>query len=297
MVKTKNANVGREGHGEEGGSSRGGNKGKGKQVARSETPLDKFISVQAVANYEDWTKKKRKIALEHRVDLSDMGGMEIIPALFQDISWGSLLIVYELFCPMMLYEFYANLPRCRTQTGGNIVTSRVNGKNIAFNDRLLNSILETPEDGMHFYTKNKKCFDPNLYSEKRFEELFTRGIVFQHFKITFFGPNDHIGIGKIYNKNTFKRMGFSSNEDVKLIRGGQEKDSENSKKGEEEKGNEPEEKRTEEGSFSGSMNQVMEMIASLQTSINTRLDALDDKISNIQERVMRLEARGRDEGH
>ncbi|KAI5680604.1 hypothetical protein M9H77_01831 [Catharanthus roseus] len=45
----------------------------GKQVARSETPLDKFISVQAAANYEDWTQKKRKIAPGHRVDLSYMG--------------------------------------------------------------------------------------------------------------------------------------------------------------------------------------------------------------------------------
>ncbi|KAI5658277.1 hypothetical protein M9H77_27070 [Catharanthus roseus] len=102
--------------------------------------------------------------------------MEIIPALFQDIGWSFVLIVNELFYPMMLYQFYANLQRGRTQTGGNVVTSRVNGKNIAFDDRFLNSILETPKDGMRFYTKNKKCFDLNLYSEKRFE-LFTKGIV------------------------------------------------------------------------------------------------------------------------
>ncbi|KAI5667351.1 hypothetical protein M9H77_17204 [Catharanthus roseus] len=304
MVKVKNANVGRDGHGEEGGSSRCGKKGKGKQVARSETPLDKFISA---TNYEDWTKKKRKIAPGHRVDLSDIGGTKIIPALFQDIGWGSLLIVNELFYPMMFYEFYANLQRVIMQTGRNVVTSRVNGNNIAFDDRLLTSIIETPKDGMLFYAKIKKCCDPNLYSEKRFEELFTKGIVlkrsedrtvdkldafgriyitlfqillspikikfgyiaiehmlatqssstkclpygcflakvFQHFKITFFGPNDHIGIGTIYNQNTFKRMGFSRNEDGKLIRGGQEEDSENSKK-EEEQGNESEDVDEEE---------------------------------------------------
>ncbi|KAI5675945.1 hypothetical protein M9H77_06895 [Catharanthus roseus] len=216
MVKTKNANVGKEGHGEAGGSSRDGKKGKDEQVARSETPLDKFISVQAAANYKDWTHKKRKIASGH--------------------------------------QFYANLQRGRTQSNGNVIISRINGKNIVFDDKLLNSILETPEDGMCFYTKNKKCFDPNLYSEKRFEEIFTKGIllkriedrtvdkldvygrilhhiisniVFQHFKITFFGPNDHIGIGKIYNQNTFKRMRFSRNEDGRLIRGGQEEDTEN----------------------------------------------------------------------
>ncbi|KAI5668786.1 hypothetical protein M9H77_18639 [Catharanthus roseus] len=177
MVKTKNANVGKEGHGEVGGSSRGGKKGKGKQVARSETPLDKFISVQAIANYEDWTQKKRKIAPGHRVNLSNMRSMEIISALFHDIDWGCLLIVSKSFYPMMLYEFYANLQRGRTQSGGNVITSRVNGKNIVFDDKLLNSILETPEDGMCFYTKNKKFFDPNLYSEKRFEEIFTKGIV------------------------------------------------------------------------------------------------------------------------
>ncbi|KAI5676618.1 hypothetical protein M9H77_07568 [Catharanthus roseus] len=348
MVKLKNANVGRDGHGEESRSSRGGKKGKGKQVARSETPSDKFILVKAVANYKDWTKKKGK-------SLPDTEG--------------------------------------RIQTGGNVVTSRVNEKNIAFHDRLLNSTIETPEDGMLFYTKNKKCFDPNLYNEKRSEDktvdrldaygkilhhiisniiipnvghkssitnmhsfvilalhehrkmnfgytaiehmlatqssstkCFPYGCflakVFQHFKITFFGPNDNIGISKIYNQNTFKRMGFSRNEDGKLIRGGQKEDSENSEKYEEEEGNEPEnvdeeesdseteqerfrretrkkkrQERTEEGSSSGSMTQLMEMIASLQTSMNTWFDALDDKISDIQERVMRLEARDRDEGH
>ncbi|KAI5650499.1 hypothetical protein M9H77_36504 [Catharanthus roseus] len=37
--------------------------------------------------------------------------------------------------------------------------------------------METPQDGMRFYTKNKKCFDQNLYSERRFEEIFTHGEV------------------------------------------------------------------------------------------------------------------------
>ncbi|KAI5668056.1 hypothetical protein M9H77_17909 [Catharanthus roseus] len=301
MVKAKNANVVREGHGEAGGSSGGGKTGKGKQVARSETPLDKFILVQATANYEDWTQKKRKIAPGHRVDLSDMGGMEIILAPFQDIGWGSLLIVNELFYHMMLYEFYAN-QRGRAQSGGNVDTSRVKGKNIDFDDRLLNSILETPEDGMRFYTKNKKCFDLILYSEKRFEELFTKGImlkrsedrtvdkldaygrILRHIILNIIIPNvghkssiknmhsfvilamhehrkmnfgyiaiEHmlatqssltkclpmvVFIPRIYNQNTFKMMGFSNNEEGKLIREGQEEDSENSKEEEEKEGNE-----------------------------------------------------------
>ncbi|KAI5668005.1 hypothetical protein M9H77_17858 [Catharanthus roseus] len=213
-----------------------------------------------------------------------MGGMEIIPTLFQDIGWGSLLIVNEFFFPMMLYEFYANLQRGRIQTGGNVVTSRLNGKNIVFDDRLLNSILETPEDGMLFYTKNKKFFDPNLYSEKRCSNIL-RSLSLDQITTL-------IGNGKIYNQNTFKTMGFSRNEDGKLIRGVQEEDSENSEKEEEkeeEEGNEPEDmdeesgseteeerfrretrkkkrqERTEEGSSSCSMTQLMETIASLQT--------------------------------
>ncbi|KAI5657137.1 hypothetical protein M9H77_25930 [Catharanthus roseus] len=271
-----------------------------------------------------------------------MGGMEIIPALFHDIGWGSLSIVNELFYPMMLYEFYANLQRGRTQSGGNVVTSRVNGKNIAFNDKLLNSILKTLEDGMCFYTKNKKCFDPNLHSEKRILHHIILNIVipnvghkssitnmhsfvmlavhehkklnfgyiaihmlatqssstkcfpygcfltkaFQHFKITFFGPNDHIGIGKIYNQNTFKKMGFSRNEDGRLIRGGQEEDSENSKEEEEDEGNEPKnmdehetkkeeemrskrrQEKIEEGSSSVDMAQLMARIIAMQSQLN-----------------------------
>ncbi|KAI5682154.1 hypothetical protein M9H77_03382 [Catharanthus roseus] len=267
MVKTKNANVGKEGHAEEGGSSRGGKKWKGKQVARSETPLDKFILVQAAANYEEWTKKKRKIAPGHRVDLSDMGGHK------------SSITNMHSFVMLAMHEH----------------------RKMNFGYIAIELMLATQSSSTNV------C--PMVVSK-----------VFQHFRITFFGPNDHIGIGKIYNQNIFKRMGFSRNEDGRLIRGGQEEDSENSKneeEEEEEEGNEPEEsdsetevgrirretrrkkrqERTEEGSSSGSINQVMEMIASLQTSICTRLDALDSKMSVIQERFMRFEARGRDEGH
>ncbi|KAI5668026.1 hypothetical protein M9H77_17879 [Catharanthus roseus] len=90
-----------------------------------------------------------------------MGVMKIILTLFHEIGWGSLLIVNEPFYPIMLYEFYANLQRGRNQFGGIAITSSVNGKNIVADDKLLNSILETPRDG----------------TEKRFEEIFTKGIV------------------------------------------------------------------------------------------------------------------------
>ncbi|KAI5672719.1 hypothetical protein M9H77_13083 [Catharanthus roseus] len=181
-----------------------------------------------------------------------MGGMEIIPVVFHDIGWGSSLIVNKSFYPMILYEFYANLQMGRVQPGGNVITSRVNGKNIVFDDKLSNSILETPEDGI--YSLGHKSSITNIHSfvmlamyehrEVNFGFIAIEHIlatqsslikclpyghfltkVFQHFKITFFGPNDHIRICKIYNQNTFKRMGFSRNEDGRLIRGGQEEDS------------------------------------------------------------------------
>ncbi|KAI5657663.1 hypothetical protein M9H77_26456 [Catharanthus roseus] len=133
MVKVKNTNIGRGENIEEGRSSK------------------------EAANFEEWTQKRRKIASGHKVDLSDMEGMETIPNLFEDIGQGPLLI----------------------QKQGNItyqwVMSGVGGRDISFDDRLLNTILETPDDGIRFYTKNKKCFDPNLYSERRFEEIFIKG--------------------------------------------------------------------------------------------------------------------------
>ncbi|KAI5677955.1 hypothetical protein M9H77_08905 [Catharanthus roseus] len=76
MVKVKNANVGREENYEEDGSSRGGRigKGKGKRVATEVRLLERFISVKEVANFEEWTRKRRKIAPGHIVGLFDMEG-------------------------------------------------------------------------------------------------------------------------------------------------------------------------------------------------------------------------------
>ncbi|KAI5663452.1 hypothetical protein M9H77_22775 [Catharanthus roseus] len=53
--------------------------------------------------------------------------------------------------------------------------------------------------------------------------------------------------------------------------------------------------KVEEGQSSGGMSQLMEMMASMQAQMNNRFDALDGKISDIQERLIRLEARGREE--
>ncbi|KAI5683507.1 hypothetical protein M9H77_04735 [Catharanthus roseus] len=182
------------------------------------------------------------------------------------------------------------------------------GRDIAFDDRFLNHILETPQDGIRFYSKNKKCFDLNLHSERHFEEIFTRGEVLKR-------HDDR----NIYNQQTFKRMGFEKNEEGAFIRGGQEgddddeedddEDQEGMNVEEEESEGETEaeihrretrqkkrQERIEEGSSSGSMSQLMDMIASLQTSINTRFDAfdgrfevLDGKVSDIQERLDALD--------
>ncbi|KAI5678038.1 hypothetical protein M9H77_08988 [Catharanthus roseus] len=306
MVKTKNTNIGKGKNLEEGGSSRG--RGKGQRVPIGARAPGRFISV-----------KELKIAPGHRVDLNDMQGMDVIPNLFDAIGWTLLLTVNELFYPEMIYEFYANLHKGRVERVDNIshqwVLSRIGGRNIAFDDRLLNTILENPQDGMRFYTKNKKCFDPNLYSERRFEETFTHGEVLkrhddrnvnkldaygrllhhmisniiipnighkssitnmhsfvmlalhehrrmnfgfmaiehmlatqssstksllygcfitkivQYFVINLVGVGDHIGPGKFYNKNTFKRMGGGQ-------QGSDDNDEEDNR--DEEEGNEPE---------------------------------------------------------
>ncbi|KAI5677207.1 hypothetical protein M9H77_08157 [Catharanthus roseus] len=185
--------------------------------------------------------------------------MEIISNIFENIGWGPLLTVNELYYTETMYEFYANLHEERVQKQGNItykwVTSRVGGRDISFDDGILNTILGTPENCIRFYTKNKQYFNPNLYSEKRFEELFTKGEVLerhddrnvnkldaygrllQHMISNIIIPMwvtnllsqtctlfDHICIGKLYNKHIIKRIGFSRNEKGMLVRGGQEDD-------------------------------------------------------------------------
>ncbi|KAI5671357.1 hypothetical protein M9H77_11721 [Catharanthus roseus] len=315
MVKVKNTNSGRGENVEEGGSSRG-RIGKGKKVASG------------------WTRKRRKIAPGHRVDLNDMEGIEIIQNLFNNIGWRTLLIVNELFYPEMIYEVYANLHKGRVQKHRNIfyqwVLSRVGGRDIAFDDRLLNHILETRDDDIIFYTKNKKCYDPNLYSERRFKEIFTkrevlkrhddRNInkldsygrllhhmisniiipnvghksfitnmqsfvmlaqhehrrmnfgymaiehmlatqtsftkclpygfflkkVFQYFVLNLVGVSDAIGVGKMYNKHTFKRMGSEKNKEGMLVRGGQDESDEDDEGNEEQEAMNMDEEESEE---------------------------------------------------
>ncbi|KAI5654057.1 hypothetical protein M9H77_31244 [Catharanthus roseus] len=228
---------------EEGGSSRDGRtrKRKGKRVASEVRLLERLISVKAAANFEERTRKRRKITPGHWVDLSDMEE--------------PLLTVNELYYPEMIYEFYANLYKGRVQKQGNItyqwVTSRVGSRDISFDDRILNTILGT------------------------------FGNIFQYFVINLVGVGDHIGIGKIYNKHTFKRMAFSRNEEGMLVRGGQESEEEEEEDEGQDAMNEVEEvseeeqveeremrkkkrqERVEEAQSLEGISQLMEMIASM----------------------------------
>ncbi|KAI5681514.1 hypothetical protein M9H77_02742 [Catharanthus roseus] len=179
----------------------------------------------------------------------------------------------------------------------------VGGRDISFDYRLLNTILRTPENGIRFYTKNKKCFDPNLYSERRFEELFTK------FVIT-------LVLEKSTTNIPLKEMVFSKNEEDMLVRGRQDDNNESDEDDErneekeamnmdEEESLEEHEEETcrremrqnkrqeqvEEGQSFVSVCQLMDMIASLQVSMNSRFDALDGKISDIQERVYKKNKR------
>ncbi|KAI5672101.1 hypothetical protein M9H77_12465 [Catharanthus roseus] len=272
MVKTKNAQVGQGQNPEEGGTSRG--KGKGKRVpsgtgasaARVSRVSERFISVKEAARFEEWTRNRRKIAPGHRVDLHDMQGMEAIPHLFEMIGWIPLLIENEFW--IYGYRTYASCT--------------------IFPNEMLAVWL--------------------LYHK-----------ILQHFVINLVGMGNHIRHGKIYTQQTFKRMRFEKDEDGTFIRGGQDVDDSDEEDDdddqedmdiEEEDSDEETEveiqrretrqkkrqERTEEGSSSGNMSHLMDMIASLQTSMNTRFDAfdghfevLDGKVSNIQARLDTLD--------
>ncbi|KAI5678056.1 hypothetical protein M9H77_09006 [Catharanthus roseus] len=164
-VKVKNVNIGMEENYEEEESSRGGTigKGKGKRVATEVRLLERFISIKEAANFEEWTRKRRKIAPGHRVDPSDIEATQ---------------------------------------------------------------------------TSFTNCLPYGCFLTK----------VFQYFVLNLVGVGDHIGVGKIFNKHTFKRIGFSRNEEGMLS---DEDDDENEGQeamnvDEEESEEEPEEETLEE---------------------------------------------------
>ncbi|KAI5677951.1 hypothetical protein M9H77_08901 [Catharanthus roseus] len=214
-----------------------------------------------------------------------MEGMEIIPNLFENIGWGPLLIVNELYYPEMIYEFYANLHKVKVQNLRDIahqwVTSRVGGRDISFDDRILNTILGTPNNATE--TSSKKCLPYGCFLTK----------VFQYFVLNLVGIGDHIGIGKIYNKHTFKRVGFSRNEESALVRGGQKGDDESDEKEEDEDEGKNAMNVDEELSEEEPEGETFRK----EKSQKKRQERVEEgqSFGDIQERVMRLEARGREE--
>ncbi|KAI5668065.1 hypothetical protein M9H77_17918 [Catharanthus roseus] len=110
--------------------------------------------------------------------------------------------------------------------------------------------------------------------------------IFQHFVINFVGVGFQIGPAKIYNQNTFKRMGFKRNYEGLLIRGGQQGSDDNDEEdnGDEGEGNEPEIDTA----------QILDRIAAMQAQLNDRLDDINDKIVDIQNQVVKLEQGGKD---
>ncbi|KAI5649180.1 hypothetical protein M9H77_35185 [Catharanthus roseus] len=169
-------------------------------------------------------------------------------------------------------------------------------KKIVLDDKLLNSILETPEDGMCFYTKNKKCFDQNLYrivlkrsEDRTVAKLDAYGRILHHIISNIVIPN-------VGHKSSITNIDDDDEEDI----------------GDEEEGNEPEsiddeeedirremrskkrQERTEEGQSFVDTVLILDRIVAMQAQLNDRLDNLNDKIVNIQYQVTRLKQGGRD---
>ncbi|KAI5663973.1 hypothetical protein M9H77_23296 [Catharanthus roseus] len=233
--------------------------------------------------------------------------MKIILNLFNNIGWVPLLTVNELFYPEMIYEFYANLYKGRVERVGNVphqwVLSRVGGRDIAFDDRLLNNILETPQDGIRFYIKNKKCYDANLYSERRFEEIFTKG---EENEFWFYGHRAYASHTIIIHQMFV--IWLLPYEDLSIFctqLGGQDKSDEDNEDDERDKEQEEmnveedesekeleeethrremrrkkRQERTEEGQSSVDMAQLMPRIITMQSQLNNRLDDIDRKLHN-----------------
>ncbi|KAI5653179.1 hypothetical protein M9H77_30366 [Catharanthus roseus] len=212
--------------------------------------------------------------------------MEIIPNLFNNIGWVSLLTVDELYYLEMIYEFYTNLHKGRAEKDGNItrqwVLSRIGGRDITFDYRL-------------FYTKNKKCFDPNLYNERRFEEIFTKR---EENELWFYGHRAYVAtqssstkylsygcfLTKIFHHFVLNLVGVggqneSDKDDEEEDDDGEQKEMNADK---EESDTEPEVKthrreirqkkrqeKTKEGSSSVDMAQLMARIITMQPQLNS----------------------------
>ncbi|KAI5654529.1 hypothetical protein M9H77_31716 [Catharanthus roseus] len=133
-------------------------------------------------------------------------------------------------------------------------------------------------------------------------------------------PYEDLSTFCIYNKHTFKRMGFERNEEGLLVRGGQNESDEHDKEDdeeqeemnvdEEESDPEPEvethrkeirkkkrQEKTEEGSSSVDMAQLMARIITMKPELNSRLDDIDGKLHNrlddIDEKIVDIQNRNK----
>ncbi|KAI5663195.1 hypothetical protein M9H77_22518 [Catharanthus roseus] len=220
-------------------------RGKGKQVARSKTPLDKFISVQVAANSKAWTQKKRKIAPGHR--------------LFPNVGHKSSITNMHSFVMLAMHEH----------------------RKMNFGFLAIEHMLATQ-------SSSTKCLPYGCFITK----------IFQYFEINLVGVADHIGLGKIYNQNTFKRMGFERIYVGLFIRGEQKEsddDDDEEDNGDEEEENEPKSIDDEEENIRKEMRSKkrQERTEEGQSSLDTAqiLDRIDAMQAQIQNRVTRLEQR------
>ncbi|KAI5674023.1 hypothetical protein M9H77_14387 [Catharanthus roseus] len=226
MVKVNNANIGRGENVEEGGSSKG-RVGKGKRVPSGVRAPDRFIFVKKASNFDEWTRKRRKIAPGHRVDLNDMKSIEIIPNLFNNIGWiftkGEVLKRHEDRNVNKL-DAYGRLLHYMIS---NIIIPNVGHESSITNMHLFVMLALHEHRRMNFgfmaiehmlatQSSSTKCLPYSCFLMK----------IFQYFILNLVGVGDHIGPGKIYNKHTFKRMGFERNEEGMLVRGGQDENDE-----------------------------------------------------------------------
>ncbi|KAI5675897.1 hypothetical protein M9H77_06847 [Catharanthus roseus] len=238
MVKVKNANIGRGENIEEGGSSRG-RSGKGKRVPSGVRAPKRFISAKEAANFEEWTRKRRKIAPGHRVDLSNMG--EVSCNLYSERRFEETLTKGEVLKRyddrnMNKLDAYGRL-LCHMIS--NIIIPHVGHKSsnanmhsfiilALYEHRRMNFGYMAIEHMLANQTSSTNCLPYGCFLTK----------VFQYFLLNLVRVGDPIGPGKIYNKHTFKRMGFERNEEGMLARGGQDESDEDN---EDDEGNDEQE--------------------------------------------------------
>ncbi|KAI5675497.1 hypothetical protein M9H77_06447 [Catharanthus roseus] len=236
MVKVKNANIGRGENVEERGSMPSGVRAP-----------ERFISVKVATNFEEWTRKRRKVAPSHRVDLSDMEEIftkgEVLKR-HDDRNVNKLDAYGRLPHHMISNTIIPNIGHKSSITNMHsfVMLALHVHRRMNFDYMAIEHMLATP-------TSSTKCFPHGCF--------FTK--VFQYFVLNLAGVGDPIGPRKIYNKHTFKRIGFEKNEEGMLARGGQDESDEDDEGNEEQEAmdvdEEESETKHEEESFRREMRQ------------------------------------------